>query len=227
MGPHYAARVTTRPPRALALSLLLAALLATGCGEAEDPLGARAPGDTVTVYSSLPLEGRIDSPIQDIVDGEKLALAEAGARAGRYDVRMVSLDSAPDGRLDPTHVADNAREAVKDASIIAYLGEYDLRATETSLPILNAAGVPQLNMSPEQVELDIDRLSPSGRRTFVTAFPQPAAGFEERFRRRFGAAPRPEAIRGYGAMRAVLAAIAASGERGDDRRAVAQALLQR
>jgi branched-chain amino acid transport system substrate-binding protein len=55
--------------------------------------------------------------------------------------------------------------------------------------------------------------------------PPAARVFRDRFRTTFGHAPAPEALQAYEAASAVLHAIRAAGERGNDRRAVAQAFF--
>ena len=214
--------------RALA-ALALGALAATGtaCG---DPArgGGKVAGDTLTVYSSLPLAGRLDGAVPDLVRAQKLALAEAGGRAGRFDVRFVSLDdTGAAGRWDRERVGDNARRAAADPGVIAYVGELEAAATEGSTPILNAAGVLQLTPGPRDPRLRARRLYPSGLQQLGHAAPDPGpggrAGFAARFRRRFGRAPARGAERGYAAMRAVLSAIASAGPRAAERRAVVDA----
>ena len=60
--------------------------------------GGTTGGTTLTVYSSLPEPGRGAS--RDIVDGEKLALAEAHGEIGKYTVNFSSLDDAGAGAPD-------------------------------------------------------------------------------------------------------------------------------
>ena len=77
--------------RALALALLAAALTAAGCGNTDAiRRGGTSGGTTLTVYSSLPTPGRGVS--RDIVDGEKLALAQAHGKVGKYTINFSSLD---------------------------------------------------------------------------------------------------------------------------------------
>jgi ABC-type branched-subunit amino acid transport system substrate-binding protein len=75
-----------------------------------------------------------------------------------------------------------------------------------------------------------ERLSPAARRhaVLVSAAPEPGTTpelrrFEAAFRERFGRAPGPYAPIGYEAMRSVLAAITAAGERAHGRQAVIDA----
>jgi hypothetical protein len=66
---------------------------------------APAPAETaqqgVTVYSSMPLQGASRPQTLAVVQGARLALEEAGGRAGPHRVRHISLDnSTARGDLD-------------------------------------------------------------------------------------------------------------------------------
>jgi ABC-type branched-subunit amino acid transport system substrate-binding protein len=214
--------MTLRPATAGLAAFL--ALAAAGCGDSGGP-GGIIPGSTLTVYSNLPVGGRIDAPAEDVVRGEKLALAEARGRAGSFDVRLVSLDdSPPDASFTSTTVADNARRAIHDPSTIAYLGDRDPAATRVSIPILDEAGILQVALGPVSPALRAPDLYPSARPHFLAAPPSGVTrAFRARFRRAFGTAPGPSAATGYDAMRATLRAIAQAGSRGSDRQRVIDA----
>ena len=136
------------PGRSLGLALLAALLLLTAaCGRDDGVEESRIVGDSLTVYSSLPLQGPLAPVSRDVVRAEKLALREARGRAGVFNVNYVSLDSSdPEtGRWDPGRVAANARRAVQTPNSIAYLGELEPGASAISLPILNEAGLLQVS----------------------------------------------------------------------------------
>ena len=150
------------------------------CGGGDDTTESRIIGDTVSVYSSLPLSGPLAGVSRDIVAAEKLALLEAGGRAGKYAVSFTSLDSAdPEtGRWTPGLVAANARRAIQDRQTIAYLGELENGASAISLPILNEGGI--LQVSPRDTfggltgrggRGEPEKYYPSGRRTFARVVP--------------------------------------------------------
>src|SRR5262245_1933366 len=85
--------------RSRALSaLLLAAALAVlpGCASEGITGGGTVLSDTLTVYSLLP-DPRTPAAA-DIIDGEKLALAQAGGRAGGRTINFVSLEEGADGK---------------------------------------------------------------------------------------------------------------------------------
>jgi branched-chain amino acid transport system substrate-binding protein len=162
--------------------LCLAALAATatvlaGCGGVGVSGANEATGNLLAVYSSLPLQGPAAASSAEIVDGERLALAQAGGHVGKFKVGYVSLDDAnpQSGKLDPEATSTNAKTAAQDTSTIAYLGELGSPATAVSLPLINAAGILQVSPSSPYVGLtssldagqdEPERFYPSGKRSF-------------------------------------------------------------
>ena len=116
----------------------------------------------MTVYVSLPLTGPREADGADAADGARLALEQAGGKAGSLEVRAEFLDDARGRPSDPVAVGENAREAVQDSSAAAYIGELDSEPTRGSLPITNEAGL--LQVSPGAGGVDLT---------------QPAAGYPE------------------------------------------------
>ena len=171
--------MTIRP---LALLLLLLAV-ATGlaaCGSEDPEEASKITGDTLTIYSSLPQTGPLAAVSRDMIRGQKLAISDAGGRAGGFAVSYVSLDSADEqtGGWTPGRVAANAREAIQDRQTVAYLGELEWGASAVSVPILNEAGV--LQVSPRDTfggltarggRGEPERYFPSGMRTFARVVP--------------------------------------------------------
>lgn len=159
---------------ALALCLLAAAL--TGCGGVSPAADDRV-GDQLTIYSSLPLQGPAGAISQQLVAGEKLALADAGGKVGSLTVSYVSLDDSnpKTGEWDPGVTAANARAAAHDPTTIAYIGDYNSGATAISLPLMNAAGILQVSPASPYVGLtssldagqdEPERFYPTAIRTF-------------------------------------------------------------
>ena len=162
--------------------LCLAALAATasvlaGCGGVGVSGASEATGNQLAVYSSLPLQGPAAASSAEIVDGERLALSQAGGHVGKFKVGYVSLDDAnpQSGKLDPEATSTNAKTAAQDTSTIAYLGELGSAATAVSLPLINAAGILQVSPSSPYVGLtssrdagqdEPERFYPSGKRSF-------------------------------------------------------------
>jgi len=164
------------PAAALTALAALSGALA-GCGGVGVSGASDVAVNPLAIYSSLPLQGPFGAASQQIVNGEKLALADAGGHVGRFKVGYVSLDDSnpTSGRWDPGVTASNAKVAAQDTSTIAYLGEYDSAATAVSLPLINAAGILQVSPSSPYVGLtsaldagqdEPERFYPSAERTF-------------------------------------------------------------
>lgn len=165
--------------------LLAAASLApalTGCGGVSSSTAAENIGRQLTVYSSLPLQGPSAAISQQIVGGEKLALADAQGHVGRFAVSYVSLDdsSPTSGEWDPGVTATNAKAAAQDPTTIAYLGDFNSGATAISLPLTNAAGILQVSPASPYVGLtssldanegEPERFYLTGKRTFGRVAP--------------------------------------------------------
>ncbi len=113
-----------------------------GCGQERAAItaGGRVAGDNLTVYSSVP---RPDRGLgRDMVDASKLAISQAGGRAGEFGINFVSVDEGSLGMPDPRRVPATAAElAIRDAQVIAVVGSLRSDATLTTLPLFNAAGV--------------------------------------------------------------------------------------
>jgi branched-chain amino acid transport system substrate-binding protein len=159
---------------------LLAGL--AGCGGVAISTAGTTPGNELTVYSSLPLQGPDASVSGQIVDGEKLALVQAGGRVGRFKIDFASLDDAnpKTGEATPGITANYARVAAQDTSTIAYIGDLDSAATAVSLPLINAAGILQVSPGSPYVGLtssldagqdEPERFYFTGQRTFARLVP--------------------------------------------------------
>jgi len=166
----------------LVLAALAVAPALTGCGGVATAPAASGVGKQLTIYSSLPLQGPSGPISQQIVAGEKLALADAKGRVGSLTVSYVSLDdsSPTTGEWDPGVTAANAKAAAQDPTTIAYLGDYNSGATAVSLPLVNAAGILQVSPASPYVGLtssfdagqdEPERFYPTAKRTFGRVAP--------------------------------------------------------
>ena len=195
----------------------LAVVALAGCGTSKDEGisgGGKVIGKTVTVYSLTSDPGGSG---RDFVDGEKLALADAGGRAGALAVNFNSLDL---GGSDDQLQAQASRRAISDPQIIAAIVD----ATNVTVPLFNAAGILQVAASGDPSLASDPQALPSGKHTVGTLPPEAApADFEARFAKEFGRDPAPSAAEGYRAMKGVLAAISDAGAAGNDRNRVVDA----
>ena len=161
-----------------------AALALTGClghGGGDEP--SRISGKVATVYTSVPRHGVSLSAADEVLAGERRALAERHGRAGGLRVRLRELPATDDRDhpWDPGLVAANAHRAADDPTAVAYLGELDYGATAVSLPITNKADLLQVSpgdgltslvrLPPGRPRAGPERYYPTGRRSFVRVGP--------------------------------------------------------
>ncbi len=173
------------------LSCLLGAfaLGMTACGDDDDDDGGGGDsggggGSSVTVYSSLPLQGASRPQTTALVDGIKLALKQAGGKAGNITVKYTSLDdsTAQAGTWTPEATSANARKVAQDDSAIAYIGEFNSGASAISIPILNEVPILQLSPANTAVGLTTDepgadegepeKYYPTGSRHYMRIVPK-------------------------------------------------------
>ena len=165
------------------LTPFLCLLLFAGClGDASDE-PRRVKGDSATVYVSIPRTGVAAPAGRAVEAGARLALADAGGRAGGLRIRLRTLSSTePGGQVwKPEVVNANADRAVEDPRAIAYLGELGFGGTAVSLPVTNAGRLLQVSptdgltsltrIPPGRPRSDPVRLRPEGERNFVRLTP--------------------------------------------------------
>ncbi len=183
--------------RGAAAAWLLVPALAVGvaaCGDDDEdtPSGGSAStttteetgGKTLTVYSSLPLQGAQRPQTTDMVKGIQLALAEADNKAGKFTIKYESKDdsTAQAGSWTPEAVSQNARQAAQDENVGAYIGEFNSGGSAVSIPILSDAKVPQISPANTAVGLTSDepgadkgepaKYYPTGFRNYVRIVPK-------------------------------------------------------
>ncbi len=183
-----------------ACTLVGAVVFLAACGSSSSSSSSSASssgssssgGNTVDIYSSLPMQGASSAQTVPLVNGIKLALSQAGNKAGSFNVNYTVLDdsTASAGKWDPSQTAANARKVAEDPKAIMYIGEFNSGASEVSIPILNQAGVPQMSPANTYVGLTTNepgsapgepqKYYPTGKRTYVRIVPrdtiQAAAG---------------------------------------------------
>ncbi len=180
--------------RAVAAGLLLPAMAVgvAACGSSNDTkstssgaaASTTAASGTLTVYSSLPLQGASRSQTTDLVKGIELALKQAGNKAGPFTIKYKSKDdsSAQAGAWTPENVSANAAAAVQDKSTAVYIGEFNSGASAISIPILSDGKIPQISPSNTAVGLTSnapgsdpgtpDKYYPSGFRNYTRIVPK-------------------------------------------------------
>ncbi|MGH2803796.1 MAG: branched-chain amino acid ABC transporter substrate-binding protein [Thermoleophilaceae bacterium] len=172
-------------------SCLLAAFAVgmTACGDDDDEGGGggdggEAAGGSVTIYSSLPLQGASRPQTTAMVNGIRLALQQRNGKAGDLTVEYTSLDdsTAQAGTWTPEATSANAREVAQDDSAVAYIGEFNSGASAISIPILNEVPIAQVSPANTAVGLTSDepgadqgepeKYYPTGERHYLRIVPK-------------------------------------------------------
>jgi branched-chain amino acid transport system substrate-binding protein len=147
---------------------------------------ASSGGKVVDIYSSLPLQGAVSATTDDVVNGEKLALSQAGGKAGQFTVNFQSLDdstaTSAATTCDVTQSAANARKAATDPKTVYYIGEFNSGCSKVTIPINNQAGIPQVSPANTYVGLTTNdpgsapgepqKYYPTGKRTYLRLVPR-------------------------------------------------------
>ena len=165
------------------------ALGMTACGDDDDDGGGGGGGGdggggSVTVYSSVPLQGASRAQTTALVNGAKLALEQRNGKAGSTSVKYESLDdsTAQAGTWTPEATGANARKAAGDDSAVAYIGEFNSGASAISIPILNEVPLAQISPANTAVGLttdepgadkgEPDKYYPTGERNYLRIVPK-------------------------------------------------------
>jgi branched-chain amino acid transport system substrate-binding protein len=155
------------------------------CGDDDDGGGgASAEGDTLAIYSSLPLQGAQRPQTTDMVRGAELAVKQHGGKAGEFTIEYTSLDdsTAQAGAWTPEATSANARRVAQDDNSIAYIGEFNSGASAISIPILNEVPIAQVSPANTAVGLTSDepgadegepeKYYPTGNRHYLRIVPK-------------------------------------------------------
>jgi branched-chain amino acid transport system substrate-binding protein len=120
--------------------ILLIALLVVTTAWGLSGSGAGDP-QLIKIVSSLPRTGSAKAQTDTIVNGIKIALDEAGYKAGDFRIVYADWDDATAGAGQWTAEAEtaNAARAVRDPDVMVYIGTYNSGAAKISMPILNKA----------------------------------------------------------------------------------------
>src|ERR671914_1366034 len=163
---------------------MAAGLTACGDDDSSDDEPSGSGGESVNVYSSLPLQGAQRLQTTAMVNGIKLALEQAGGKAGNIKVNYTSLDdsTAQAGTWTPEATAANARRVAQDDAAVAYIGEFNSGASAISIPLLNEVPIAQISPANTAVGLtsdepgadegEPDKYYPTGERHYLRIVPK-------------------------------------------------------
>ncbi len=175
-----------------AIVLAAVALVASACGGTASPSPTAGGGATSTagagkkvkIVSSLPMTGPSRTQTVTIVNAIKMALEEINSKVGSVTIEYEAWDDATAAKQswDATQEAENARKAIGDKSIVAYIGTYNSGAAKVAIPLLNQASLVMVSPANTYVGLtkSIPPISasneptvyyPSGKRNYFRVVP--------------------------------------------------------
>ncbi len=112
-----------------------------GCG--------KSGGDPtkIKLVSSLPRTGSAQGQTDTVVNGIKLAIDDYGGKVAGLAIDYADWDdaTAAAGQWASESEAANARKAVADPDVVAFIGPFNSGAAKVSMPILNEAGLLQIS----------------------------------------------------------------------------------
>ena len=140
----------------------------------------------VKLVSSLTRSGSSIGQSDSIVNAMRLRMEDAGNRLLGVPIGYEDLDGGSEatGSWDAQRERANARHAVADADVLAYVATLDADAAPHSIPITNRAGLLQISPCNTYPGLtrpfdpgEPDKYYPTGRRTYLrTALPDDLQG---------------------------------------------------
>jgi branched-chain amino acid transport system substrate-binding protein len=172
---------------AIACLAVGAVIAIAACGSSKKSstgTSAAATGNTLDVYSDLPLLGPLTSATIPVENGIKLALSQTGGKAGQWTIKYISLNDATAAKAsyDLGQCASNARTVATDSKAIAELGTFNSGCAEVEIPIVNQAGVPMISPANTYVGLTTNepgsapgepqKYYPTGTRTYLRIVPR-------------------------------------------------------
>lgn len=109
--------------------------------------GSAQKKSVLKLVSSLPRTGPAKAQTDTIVNGIRLAIDDYGGEIAGFTIQLLDLDDATavQGSWDVAAEAGNARKAIADPAVMAYLGPYNSGAAKVSMPILNEVGLVQIS----------------------------------------------------------------------------------
>jgi hypothetical protein len=220
----------TSSPRVRAvLAPFVLAIVLAGCGSSGSSTSTTvtATGSSLRVYLSDPPAVSANPALQDVVDAEDLAWTRYSPMIKSASVKIVFAKGS---------ISDNARTAIKDDSVIAYLGEIQQGQSRQTVGITNAEDV--LELSPTDtvvpVKHDYEDFSSYGR-TFASLpldlTTSPAAlskafpAFTKTFTTDYGHAPSADAISGYDAVWVLCRVLESLGGSADNRAKITSGVI--
>jgi branched-chain amino acid transport system substrate-binding protein len=154
-------------------------LIVGACG-GTGTTGGATTAKTVKIISSLPMTGSSRTQTVQIVNSIQMAIADT--KIPNVTVNFEPLDdaTAAKGSWDAAQEAENARKAINDSSVVAYIGTYNSGAAKVSIPLLNQSGLvmvspantyPGLTKPGKGEANEPNTYYPSGKRNYARVVP--------------------------------------------------------
>jgi branched-chain amino acid transport system substrate-binding protein len=156
------------------------ALIVGACGGTGTSGGGATTAKTVKIMSSLPMTGSSRTQTVQIVNSIQMAIADT--KIPNVTVNFEALDdaTAAKGSWDAAQEAENARKAIGDSSVVAYIGTFNSGAAKVSIPLLNSVGLvmvspantyPGLTKPGKGEGNEPNTYYPSGKRNYARVVP--------------------------------------------------------
>jgi branched-chain amino acid transport system substrate-binding protein len=164
---------------AAAITALALVMGACGGGGTGGTTGA-STAKTVKIMSSLPMTGSSRTQTVEIVNSIKMAVDETKIPNVTVQYEVLDDATAAKGSWDAAQEAENARKAINDKSVVAYIGTYNSGAAMVSIPLLNQAGLVMVSPAntypgltkPDKGEKDEPgKYYPANKRTYARVVP--------------------------------------------------------
>ncbi|HMJ35276.1 MAG TPA: hypothetical protein VK501_15305 [Baekduia sp.] len=195
----------------LAAGLTCLVVAVGGCGaQSKSSQPGNAP--TVSLWTSA-----TSADYRQVNDGARLALAEAGGKAGVFRVNYAARelsDAEPQTTADALAAARLTLQDTQSSAMLTGLGDAPAKAAIT---LLNEAGIGTVSLGDATLRTAAcssrSDFYPNGRATAVVVNPDAAvpASWASTFRKTYGIAPTVKAFRAYEGAWAILTALAQPG----------------
>jgi branched-chain amino acid transport system substrate-binding protein len=144
--------------------------------------GNGSASNKIVIVSSLPRTGSAKGQTDTIVNGIEMAIEEAGGKVGEFEIEYRDWDdsTAAAGAYTAEMEEANAKKAVADKDVMAYIGPFNSPAAAISMPILNEADL--LMISPANTRPGLtkpgtgnpdepEKYQPTGRKNYTRVVP--------------------------------------------------------
>ena len=131
-------------------ALAASVALVTSCSSNATSTQSSSPGaagGAIKIGIDLPVSGADASTGIPTRNGAVLAIEEAAARSlpGGVTIAANDLDDAVQGAHDPGQGAQNVRQFISDASVLAMIGPFNSSVAAVQIPLTNDAGLAQIS----------------------------------------------------------------------------------